>query len=115
MSGFENFEAHKAAWLTWTGTLESMGIPWKDDPDDWSHLWNFVMLGEHQEAADFSLDRWLTLPMARNPMRHQKRYAAVFGPVYEEPRVAARLADLDREFEQMREDVREMLQGPEWN
>ena len=38
-----------------------------------------------------------------------------YAPVYENPEVATRLAQLDTEFTQLREQVSEMLQQPEWN
>ena len=74
-----------------------------------------VITGDYQVAADRFLEQRLSLPMATNLLRHQRRFAPLFNVIYEEPRVAARLAELDREFEQLREDVREMLQRPEWN
>jgi hypothetical protein len=35
--------------------------------------------------------------------------------LYEDPGVTARLAQLDTEFAQLREQVSEMMQEPEWN
>jgi len=115
MTDFESLEGRRARWQSFVGAIKAKGLPWLTDPDDFAHTWNDVMLGDYQVAADRFLEQRLSLPMATNLLRHQRRFAPLFNVIYEEPRVAARLAELDREFEQLREDVREMLQRPEWN
>ena len=92
-----------------------MGFPWLDDPSDRNHIWNYVLTGQPQKAADHYLEHQLNMPMARNLLRHQKRLKSIYGPAYADPRVAARQTQLDKEFIQLREDVRDMLQGEEWN
>jgi hypothetical protein len=53
--------------------------------------------------------------MASNLQRH-KRWDKVFNAaLYEDPIVAARLSELDQEFAELREQVSEMMQEPEWN
>ena len=43
------------------------------------------------------------------------RYSyTLFAPVYEDPRVAALLAEDAERFAALREEVRDMLQQPEW-
>jgi tetratricopeptide (TPR) repeat protein len=115
LSGFETTEKRDAAWAQFAANMTAMGFPWLDDPDDQNHMWNYIMTGEPQKAADHYLERRLTMPLARNLQRHKKRLVPLFHEVYEDPRVAARMAELDKEFIQVREDVREMLQGEEWN
>jgi TolB-like protein len=99
MSGFETFENRKVAWLQFTGQLDALGIPWNRDPSDGSLTWDYVMKGETEKAID----------------RPQKLLNAVFGPVYEAPRVAAGLAADAERYAEVREEVRAMLQRPEWN
>jgi hypothetical protein len=73
------------------------------------------MKGETEKAIDSYLEYELTAPLAKNLDRHQKLLNAVFGPVYEDPRVAAGLAADAERFADLREEVRVMLQRPEWN
>jgi hypothetical protein len=115
MSGFETFEGRKAAWNRFTGQLDAQGFPWKRDPADGNLTWDFLMNGKVEQAIDHYLEYELTEPLAKNLRRHQKRLYPLFAPVYEDPRVAAKLiADAER-FEVVRAEVREMLQRPEWN
>jgi hypothetical protein len=74
-----------------------------------------VMKGETEKAIDSYLEYELTAPLARNLDRPRKLLKAVFGPVYEAPRVAAGLAADAERFAEVREEVRAMLQRPAWN
>ncbi len=73
------------------------------------------MRGRIEEAVDHYLEHGLKEPLADNLNRHRKMHAALFGPVYEDPRVAASLAEDAERYSQLREEVRTMLQRPEWN
>ena len=115
MSGFESFENRKEAWDRFTGQLEAQGFPWKNDPADENYTWDYLMNGEVDKAVDHYLEYELTEPLANNLDRHQKVHYAVFGPLYEDPRVAAKLAEEAERFAEVREEVRAMLQRPEWN
>ena len=44
-----------------------------------------------------------------------KRRNVIRVAVYEDPVVAARLSELDKEFAMFREQVSELMQEPEWN
>ena len=114
MSGFESFENRKEAWDRFTGQLEAQGFPWKNDPADGNYTWDYLMNGEVDKAVDHYLEYELTEPLANNLDRHQKVHYAVFGPLYEDPRVAAKLAEEAERFAEVREEVRAMLQSPEW-
>ena len=115
MSGFESFENRKTAWNQFTGRLDALGIPWKDDPTDGSQVWDFMMNGEVEQATDYYLEHYLTAPLAWNLDRHRKRHYQVFAPMYEDLRVAAALIEDAERFAKVREEVRAMLQRPEWN
>jgi len=115
MSGFESLDTRKAAWDRFTGQLDARGFPWKNDPADGNYTWDYLMNGEVDQAVDHYLEYELTEPLASNLERHRKGLYAVFGPVYEDPRVAAKLADQARRFTEVREEVRAMLRRPEWN
>jgi len=115
MSGFESFENRQAAWNSLTGSLDAQGFPWKLDPSDKNYTWDYLMNGEVEQAIDHYLEYDINEPLAKNLDRHRKRLYPVFAPVYDDPRVAARLiADAER-FSEVREEVREMLRKPEWN
>jgi tetratricopeptide (TPR) repeat protein len=115
MSGFESFENRKAAWQKFSGTLEELGFPWKKDPTDGNVTWDALVNGDVERAVDHYLEYELNEPLAKRLDRHRKPYYAVYAPVYEEPRVAVRLAEDARRFAALREEVRTMLQRPEWN
>jgi len=114
IAGFETTQNRDAAWAKLTANFEAMGFPWLDDPGDHNHIWNYIMTGQPEKAIDHYLEQRLTMPMARSPTRHQKRMTSIYAEIYADPRVAARQAQLDKEYAQLREDVREMLQRPEW-
>ena len=57
----------------------------------------------------------LNLPMAVNLQRHKRWDKTFYAPLYEDPAVATRLSQLDTEFAQLRDQVSEMMQEPEWD
>jgi TolB-like protein/tetratricopeptide (TPR) repeat protein len=114
IAGFETPENRDATWAKLTSNFNAMGFPWLDDPSDQNHIWNYVLTGQPEKAIDHYLEQRLTLPMARNLLRHQKRLVSIYGEVYADPRVMARQAELDKEFMALRSEVQEMLQGEEW-
>ena len=115
MSGFESFENRKAAWSRFSGQLDAQGFPWKLDPASEDYTWDFIMNGEVEQAIDHYLEYELAEPLANNLKRHRKLHYQFFGPVYEDPRVVAKLAEEAERFAEVREEVRAMLQRPEWN
>jgi hypothetical protein len=53
--------------------------------------------------------------MASNLKRHKRQNKIFYAPLYEDSGVAARMSQLDKEFAQLRDQVSEMMQEPEWN
>ena len=115
MTGFETFENRQAAWNRFTGQLDALGFPWRQDPADRNHTWNFLMNGEVEQAIDHYLKYELTEPLAGNLNRHRKPLYALYAPVYEDPRVAAKLIEDAERYAKVREEVREMLARDEWS
>jgi TolB-like protein len=115
MSGFESPENQKSAWNDWTTQLNAMGFPWLADPADELHTWGYLINGDTDKAIDHYLEYRLSLPLAQELDRINKPLYPLFAPVYEDPRVAARLAQDAGRFEQLRGQVQAMLQRPEWN
>ena len=114
MVGFEPFEKRKDAWLKMTGNFDEMGFPWRD-PEGGNLLFDYVNLGEFDAAVEHYLNDRLSRPMALNVNRHKQFLKPLFGPVYNDPSVAARLSELDEEYEQLRVEVAELMLEPEWN
>jgi len=113
MTGFKTFEERQQAWLQLVSNWDAMGFPWRD-PKSSTLVDNYIMTGDIPAAVENYLYR-LSLPMARNLKGHKRFSKTFYAPVYEDPDVASRLAQLDTEFAQLREKVSEMLQEPEWN
>jgi TolB-like protein/Flp pilus assembly protein TadD len=113
MTGFESFEKRKETWSQMTSNWDALGFPWRD-PKQSIVTDDYIMKGDIPAAVESHLYR-LDLPMARNLQRHKRMDKILYAPVYDNPDVAARLAQLDTEFTQLREQVSEMLQKPEWN
>jgi len=115
MSSFESFENRRKAWIRFDEALEINGFPGKYDPTDEYHTWDLVMRGDIEQAVEHYLQYDVIEPLSQNLHRVDKQFAATLGPVYDDPRVAARLAEDAERFEQLREEVRAMLRRPEWN
>jgi len=114
MNEFESFEKRKEAWQKMTTNLDAAGFPWRD-PEDGNLLYDLVILGDLEVAIEHFLNDRLSRPMALNLQRHKRKFEHLFGQVYDDPRVAARLSQLDKDFEQLREEVGELMLEPDWS
>ncbi len=111
---FESFEVRKQAWQKIAGNLDAMGFRWRD-PGSGNVLIDLVMLGETETAIEYYLNERLTKPMATNLGRHKQQFSQFYQGVFSDPRVVVRHAELEREYVQLQNEVREMLLEPEWN
>jgi tetratricopeptide (TPR) repeat protein len=114
MTGFESFETRKQAWLKVSGHLDAKGFPWRD-PGHVNNLIDMVILGEADKAVEYYLDSRLSKPMATNPHRHKQGMKQFYGALYSDPRVVVRLSELDQEYAQLQNEIRELMLEPEWN
>lgn len=114
MSSFESFDTRKQAWLKLAANLDARGFPWRD-PKTGDLIYDLVITGDIEAAVEHFLADRLSKPMALNLQRHKRRFEPLFAQVYNDPRVAVRIAELDREFEQLRDDVAELMLEPEWS
>jgi len=114
MTGFESFETRKQAWQQLIANFDARGFPWRD-PKRGTLVDNYIIMGDNQAAIDEFLNVRMNMPMARNLGRHKRQDTVFYAPLYDDPAVAARLAQLDKQFSQLRDQVADMLQGPEWN
>ena len=96
-----------------TANFDAKGFPWRD-PKRGTLFTNYLLIGDTQAAVDNFLNVRLNLPMASNLNRHKRRDKALYGPVYDDPAVATRLTQLDKEFSEVRDQVAQMVQEPEW-
>ena len=115
MSGFETFENRKAAWERFDAALDATGTPLKYDPASEYHTWNHLMRGDVEAAVAHYLEYEQADPLAQDLERHRRPLALTLAPVYEDPRVTARLAADAERFDELRDDVIAMLQRPEWS
>ena len=114
MSGFEDPEKLQEAWQKLSANLDSQGFPWRE-PDSGAYIFDLIILGEYETAIEHYLKDRLSRPLAQNLLMHRRLFEPLLGPVYNDPRVAARLSELDKEYKQLRKEVSEMMLEPEWN
>ena len=73
------------------------------------------MIGEIDRAVEYYLNERLSKPMAMNVRRHKQVHQPFYGALYDDQRVRTRLAELDADYEQLREEIGELMLDPEWN
>jgi TolB-like protein len=113
MTGFESPEVREQAWVQFTSNFDELGFPWRD-PKNGMVMDNYIITGDMPAAVESYLFR-LNRPMATSLSRHKRNEKVFRAAVYEDPVVAARLSELDKEFAMFREQVSELMQEPEWN
>jgi len=114
MTGFESFETRKEAWMRMAQNLDNLGFPWRG-PDDWGSVEHLVVTGDIDAATNEYLEFKLSKPLAENLELHRLESKIFLADVYADPRVIARHAEIQKEYEEIREQVRQMLLQPEWN
>jgi TolB-like protein/tetratricopeptide (TPR) repeat protein len=113
MTGFESLETREDAWLKFAANNDKSGFPWRD-PENMGYLWDKVLTGDIEAGVTAVLEHRLNKPMATNLERHNFRYKTVFADVLADPRVIARITELDKEFDQFRDEIKELMLEPEW-
>jgi len=114
MSGFEDPEKQKEAWQKLSANMDNQGFPWRD-PENGTLIFDLVILGDNEAAVEHYLNDRLSRPLARNLLMHRRLFEPLLGEVYNDPRVAARLSELNKEYKQLRKDVSKLMLEPEWN
>ena len=114
MSGFEDPEKQKEAWQKLSTNMDNQGFPWRE-PESGTFIFDLVILGEYEAAVEHYLKYRLSRPLAQNLLMRRRLFEPLLGEVYNDPRVAARLSELDLEYKQLRKDVNEQMLEPEWN
>jgi len=114
MSGFESPETRKDAWVKLTVSMDESGFPWRET-DNFGFFIDKVYTGDIDGAISVYLEHRLSQPLATNLERYLPRNKLILAEVYADPRVATRMAELGKEHEQLREQVRDLMLEPEWN
>jgi len=112
MSGFSSPEERKAAWQVFAKNLRTQGPRWFADP--FEQAADFLFMGDLVSAI-VKAQEDLAQPLASWPIRGEVWDDPTWAPITSNPEVAARLAEMKQEKQQAREQINEMLQGPEWN
>lgn len=113
MSGFASPAETRAAWAPFAENLRANGSWWLQDP--YGEAVDLFFMGDI-EAAIEKVREDLAQPLASWPTRSKQwEEDSIFAPITANPEVAARLSELKREKQEVREQIKEMLQSPEWN
>ena len=111
---FESQEDLADDWTKFTDTIERMGFPWKADPADQNWLWDYILSGQPEKAVAHYLEHRVNQPLATNLVRHTRPMPSLFEPLWNDPRISEFLDEDAKRFVTVRQEVRDMLQRPEW-
>jgi hypothetical protein len=106
-------EVSQQRWRQYANNVEASGAGWQED-DQFFGLMAPVFEGDLESAVRFALENSLSEPVASWIRLNQAYRIPIFEPLTSDPRVAARLAERDRELERAKREVKAMLQRPEW-
>ena len=114
LSQFDSTEAMKSAWSQLVLNWDAKGFPWRNG-NSRAVTYDRLIAEDLEGAIKIYLEDYLSQPLARDIHLRDRSDAWLMSPIYDDPRVAARLAELDLEHQSMRRDVQRMLLQPEWN
>ena len=114
MSHFVPPEEHRKAWAKLTAAADATGFPWRD-PDNALGLWVPVFAGDIESAVNLALEHLLSPPLAANLWKHPPMEALMFPEVFADPRIQARMTEIQEEYESLRRQARALVSSPEWN
>ena len=111
MSGFKSPEERKLVWQVFAQNLRAHGPWWLENPVD--QAVDFLFMGDLDSAIERARED-LAQPLASWPVRGDAWNSPTWDPITSNPEIAVRLSEMEREKQQAREQISEMLQGPEW-
>ena len=113
MSGFTSREAMQAAYANFSELMNTRGFDWL--PEDSSRKTiDLLMHDDLQGAVDQFVNLRMAKPVADDLYVHNKDFPDFYSELYDNPLVAAKMAERGREVAALREDIRGMLQEPQW-
>ena len=111
MSGFKSPEERKSAWEPYARNLRAHGSWWFEDSVD--QAVDLFFMGD-LDAAIKKTQEDLAQPLMTWPVRGEEWEDPMWAPITSNPEIAARLSEMRQEKQQLRKQINEMLQGPEW-
>ena len=112
MTGFSSPEERKSAWEPYARNLRAHGSWWLDDSID--QAVDLFFMGDLDSAIKKTQED-LAQPLSTWPTRGEEWAGPTWAPITSNPEIAARLSEMKQEKQQAREQINEMLQGPEWS
>jgi tetratricopeptide (TPR) repeat protein len=111
MTGFSSPEERKSAWEKYAQNLRAHGSWWLESAMD--QAVDLFFMGD-LDAAIKKTQEDLAQPLSTWPIRGEEWADPIWTPITSNPEIAARLFEMKQEKQQAREQINEMLQGPEW-
>jgi adenylate cyclase len=113
MTAFKPAEECRQAWLAYSANMDS-GFPrWREFTGN--QVLDLFMQGQLDEAERLAIDVHLTKPITTNLRRVEYLRQPIFGAINQRPELLARMSEVEKEKDQLRDGVSEMLLEPEWN
>ncbi len=103
----------RAAWSDLSQLMDSTGWQWRE-PGNFGVTLDALIRGDLEAAVTNEVDHALKQPIAKAPNAHLREPATIYQRLYDDPRVAAALAQREREVAAVREEVVAMLARDEW-
>jgi TolB-like protein len=113
-ASFESTAQLAEDWIAMHRKWEKVGFNWREDEDHGLWTMDLMIQGRTEEAIEHYVEHRVPKPLATNLQRFKRTRQAIFAPVYSDLRVAAALDDEAERWTVLRDEVREMLQGDEW-
>ena len=111
MTGFSSPEERKSTWKLYARNLRAHGSWWFEEPID--QAVDLFFMGDLDSAIKKTQDD-LAQPLSTWPTRGEEWEDPIWDPITSDPQIAARLSEMKQEKQQVRKQINEMLQGPEW-
>jgi TolB-like protein/Tfp pilus assembly protein PilF len=103
----------RAAWADMSELMDATGWTWRE-PGNGFVTFDALVRGDLEAAISNEIDHALKQPVALAPNTHKREAAAIYQPLYADPRVIAALAEREREVAAAREAVIAMMASDEW-
>ena len=110
---FKPAEENRQDWLAYAANMDR-GFPrWREFTGN--QVLDLIMQGQLDEAERLAIDVHLAEPVATNIRRVEGLREPIFGAINQRPELLARMNEVERERDSLRDGVSEMLLESEWN
>ncbi len=114
MTGYATSETRLLAWQTFTSNWDKKGYPWRH-PKSIDLLLDRIFHGDTEGAVKQWLQFQHLQSVASTLWWKRESQGVLFQELRSDPRVSASINEFNQEFAQIREQVQQLLQEPEWN